>query len=127
MKKQLCLLAFGIAFMAFSSAVYAQGFGGGGYTGPSLEPITIADLAETTPNQYVIVSGLLEQQRVPGRFILAEGEDEEKVSVIVRIGTYEWANLEVDGETTVWVYGIVIKSEAGLEILAERVGLPVEE
>jgi uncharacterized protein YdeI (BOF family) len=110
-----------------SSVLYAESFAGGGYTGPSLEAITIADLQETTPNTYVMVSGTISQQRVPGRYVLVDGEGEDQVSVVVRIGPYEWANLEVDDATVVVIYGIVLKSESSTEILAERIGLLEEE
>jgi uncharacterized protein YdeI (BOF family) len=123
MKKQWCLLGLGLVCLSLSSVLYAQSFAGGGYTGPSLEAITIADLADAAPNTYVMVSGTISQQRVPGRYILVDGEGEDQVSVVVRIGSYEWANLEVDDATAVVVYGIVLKSESSTEIFAERIGL----
>ena len=123
MKRTLRLLAFGIVFMAFSTMLHAEAFNGGGYLGPSLEPITIADLADAAPNQFVIVSGILVQQRMPGRFVFVDESDDQS-SVMVRIGAFEWSNLEVDGETPVLVYGIVLKSESSIEILAERIAFP---
>jgi uncharacterized protein YdeI (BOF family) len=130
MKKLGSLLFLGLAGLSLSSVLYAQSlhFGKGGYSGPSLEPITIADLADVAPNDFVIVSGTIIQQRVPGRYVLADGEGEDQVSVVVRIGPYEWGNIEVDDATSVMVYGTVLKSpQSAIEILAERVGLPEEE
>jgi uncharacterized protein YdeI (BOF family) len=118
-KKRQYFIIFGFLFLTFSGALEAQGFGGGGYTGPSLEPITIADLAGASANEYVIVSGILVRQNMPGRFVLVDREIGSAVSV--RIGAYEWANLEVDGETPILVYGVVLKSAFGLEIIAERI------
>lgn len=121
--------SLGLVLLALSGAVYAQSFNGGGYSGPSLETITIADLVDVSPNEYVIVIGYLEQQRTPGRFVFADGtvDDGNYVSVIARIDGPAWVNLEVDDGTAVLLYGIILKSEYGTEILVERVGLPVEE
>jgi uncharacterized protein YdeI (BOF family) len=123
-------LMIAIVLLVLSGALYAQSFSGGGYAGPSLEPITIADLAEAYPNDYVIVSGFLEQQRTPGRFIFADGsvDDEDYISIIARIDSVAWVNLEVDDATPVLLYGIVLKSQFGTELLVERVDfLPEEE
>ena len=125
MKKRMFFLALGM--VSLSLTVYAQTFGGGGYTGPSLEPVSIADVREAEASTFVIVTGTLIQQNVPGRFVLSEGEDDEKVSIIVHIDSYAWSNLEVDGETEVQIYGILVKTYSSTEIYAERVGLPSEE
>jgi uncharacterized protein YdeI (BOF family) len=126
MKKWTCLAAIGI--VALSSALYAQNFGGGGYTGPSIEPVSITDVKEAEPNAYVIVNGIITQQLVPGYFVLTDAEAEEDAdSIFVRIDSYAWANLEVDDATPVQIYGILLKSASNVEILAERVGFPEEE
>jgi uncharacterized protein YdeI (BOF family) len=121
--------ALGIVLLALSGAVYAQSFDGGGYSGPSLETITIADLVDVYPNEYVIVYGYLEQQRTPGRFVFADGsvDEDNYVSVIARIDGPAWVNLEIDDSAPVLLYGIVLKSEYSTEILVERVGFPPEE
>jgi uncharacterized protein YdeI (BOF family) len=126
MKKWICLAAIGI--VAFSSALYAESFGGGGYTGPSIEPVSIADVRDAEPNAYVIVNGILTQQNVPGYFVLTDAEAEEDAdSIFVRIDSYAWANQEVDDATPVQIYGIVLKSASNVEVLAIRVGFPEEE
>jgi uncharacterized protein YdeI (BOF family) len=125
MKKLVCFLVVGIALVSMS--LFAQTFDGGAYGGPVLEPITIADLPTQEANAYVIVSGVLALQRLPGgRYVLVDGEGEEQVSVVVRADSLAWSNLEVDGETPVLVYGIVLKSDSSIEILAERIGFPAE-
>ena len=125
MKKRMFFLALGM--VSLSLTVYAQTFDGGGYTGPSIEPLSIADVKEAEASTHIIVTGTLIQQNVPGRYVLSEGEDDEKVSIIVHIDSYAWANLEVDGETEVQIYGILVKTDSSIEIYAERVGLPSDE
>jgi uncharacterized protein YdeI (BOF family) len=124
MKKLACFLAVGI--VSVSMSLFAQTFDGGAYTGAVLEPITIADLPDQPANAYVIVSGVLASQRAPGRYVLVDGEGEEQVSVVVRADSWVWSNLDVDGETPVLVYGIVLKSDSSIEVLAERIGFPAE-
>jgi len=99
----------------------AQSFAGGGYSGPVLAPITIQDLLNTTPNQFVIVGGYLVQQRVPGTFILADAASNPTISVVVRFNPYSWANLTIDPSTPVLVYGIVNRSDLRIEIEATRI------
>ncbi|MDR0877952.1 MAG: NirD/YgiW/YdeI family stress tolerance protein [Treponema sp.] len=98
-----------------------QAFGGGGYTGTVLTPIAIADLANATPNQYVIVSGYLVQERVPGTYVLANTAENPTISVVVHLNAYTWANLQIDARTPVLVYGIVSKANLSTEIDADRV------
>jgi uncharacterized protein YdeI (BOF family) len=102
-------------------AANPQSFAGGGYTGTVLAPITIADLANAEPNQYVIVSGFLVQQRVPGTYILGDAADNPRVSVVVHLNPYNWANLSVDGKTAVLIYGTVSKANLSTEINADRI------
>jgi uncharacterized protein YdeI (BOF family) len=126
MKKGICLAAVGM--LVLSSALYAQSFGGGGYAGPSIEPISIADVRDADPNTYVVVTGIITQQNAPGYYVLTDAEAEEDADTIfVRIDSYAWANLEVDDATPVLIYGIVLKSASSVEILALRVGFPEEE
>jgi uncharacterized protein YdeI (BOF family) len=113
--------------MLLSTAIFAETFGGGGYAGTVLEPITIEDLQEATPNQYVIVEGYLIQQRVPGTYILASDTEDPEFSVIVHFNPYNWANLDIDGETPVLVYGIVDRSELSIEVIGKRIEVQAEE
>jgi uncharacterized protein YdeI (BOF family) len=136
MKKHVLILVIGLLLVcAALSAQTTQGagaagenvqmdteaFAGGGYTGAVLEPIAIADLLNVKPNAYVIVSGYLVQQRVPGTFILADDSQNPTISVVVHFTRYGWANLEIDGATPVLVYGIVSRSDLRIEIDADRV------
>jgi uncharacterized protein YdeI (BOF family) len=98
-----------------------QAFGGGGYSGTLLTPIAIADLANALPNQYVIVSGYLVQERVPGTYVLANTADNYTISVVVHLNAYNWANLQIDARTPVLVYGTVSKANLTTEIAADRV------
>ncbi|GHU08614.1 hypothetical protein FACS1894151_04850 [Spirochaetia bacterium] len=118
-----------VAALAIGSvAVFADSFDGGGYTGPSIEPITIAEVRESEPNAYVIASGTITRQNIPGIYTLTNTDEEDNaISILVYIGDFAWVNLEIDGETPVVVYGWVIKSDSDVRILAERVGLPAEE
>ena len=131
MKKLLCLLIVGLACV--SVGLFAQTFDGGGYVGPAIEAIAVADLVDAIPNEFVIVTGTLIQEHVPGLYVLADDnaqEGEEPAQVLVRIGTYAWSNLEIDDTTPVNIYGIVLKKYMNTEILALRVDLagePAEE
>ena len=136
MKKIVLFMTIGI--LLFSGALFAQTtqganttrssqgtnsdyFAGGGYTGPVLGISTIEKLNSAAPNEFVIVEGYLVQQRVPGTFILAEAASNYKFSVVVRLNEYFWANLRVDANTPVLVYGIINRSELRTEIEATRI------
>jgi uncharacterized protein YdeI (BOF family) len=125
MKKLVCFLAVAIACLSVS--LYAQEFGKGGYTGPSLQPIGVSDLLNTSPNQYVILRGVLEVQRVPDTYVLVNRNGDERWSVVVHADTYSWSNITADGETEVLVYGIVLFSDLSIEIHAIRFDFPEEE
>ena len=101
-------------------------FGRGGYVGNLLMPITIEDLAAEAPNAYVIVSGYLVQQRVPGAFVLADDSEDYTISVVVYFNDYNWANLQIDASTPVLVYGTVSKSDLRTEIMGERIEIQGE-
>jgi uncharacterized protein YdeI (BOF family) len=96
-------------------------FARGGYIGPVLEIITIADLVNTAPNEFVIVEGYLILQRVPGTFVLADSIENPTTSVIVRLNTYSWSNLDITNDTPVLIYGTVNRSELRIEIEGIRV------
>jgi uncharacterized protein YdeI (BOF family) len=103
-----------------AQAVNPVSFAGGGYTGNVLAPITVADLANAKPNEYVIVDGYVTLRRVPGAFVLADDPANPKASVIVYANGYDWANLQIDSKSEVLVYGIVSKSEMDTTIYASR-------
>ena len=96
-------------------------FGRGGYVGNVLKPITINELANEAPNAFVIVSGYLIQQRVPGTYVLADKAKDHTISVVVYFNEYDWVNLSIDAATPVLIYGIVSKSDLRTQIIAERV------
>ncbi|MCL2320045.1 MAG: hypothetical protein FWC45_08165, partial [Treponema sp.] len=73
------------------------------------------------PNAFVIVEGYLVQQRVPGSFVLADSPSNPTISVVVRFNPYTWANLNIDPNTPVLVYGTVNRSDLRIEIEAVRV------
>ncbi|MDR1586015.1 MAG: hypothetical protein LBS57_01020 [Treponema sp.] len=98
-----------------------QDFGRGGYTGTRLTPIEISDLLSQAPNAYVIVSGYIIGQRVPGTFVLADDPDDPQVSVVVYLNDYFWVNLQIDPSTPVLVYGTASRSDLRTEIIGERV------
>ncbi|MCL2138538.1 MAG: hypothetical protein FWH41_05255 [Treponema sp.] len=102
----------------------AENFAGGGYVGPLLGILKIEDLANTVPNEFVIVEGFLIQQRVPGNYILADAAEDAAFSVIVHFNPYGWANLDIDASTPVLVFGTVNRSELRIEIEAIRIEIP---
>ncbi|GHU08617.1 hypothetical protein FACS1894151_04860 [Spirochaetia bacterium] len=129
MKKAALALVAALAFSsaaAFADSFDDGGFNDGRYAGPFIEPITIVDVRESEPNAYIIASGIITRQNIPGIYTLTDTED-ETISILVYIGDFAWKNLEFDGETPVVVYGWVIKSDSDIRILADRVGLPEEE
>jgi len=127
MKKFVFFLMIGMLLL--SAAVFAQSnqgngpdyFAGGGYTGPTLDILSIYDLLETHPNQFVVVEGFLIQQRMPGTFVLADAAQNPTISVVVRLNQYSWANLDIDAKTPVLVYGNVNRSDMRIEIEAARI------
>ena len=102
----------------------AENFARGGYIGPVLGILTIQDLPNTAPNEFVIVEGYLIQQRVPGTYILADAAENAAISVVVRFNPYGWANLDIDASKKVLVHGIINRSELRIEIEATRIEIP---
>jgi len=134
MRKHVFILVIGLLLVAGAlSAQTTQGagtaenaqmtesFAGGGYSGGVLAPIDILDLLNEAPNAYVIVRGYIIQQRVPGTYILADKKENPSISVVVYFTRYGWANLEINAETPVLVYGVVSRSDMRIEIAADRV------
>ena len=123
----LVLVLFsGVLFAQTTQGVNAQNgnsenFAGGGYAGPVLAPMAIEDLLGTAPNAFVIVEGYLVQQRVPGTYVLADSSSNPTISVVVRFNPYGWANLQIDANTPVLVYGNVNRSDMRIEIEASRI------
>jgi uncharacterized protein YdeI (BOF family) len=115
------LLVCGGLFAQADQGSYEDNFARGSYQGPVHQTTPIVDLINAYQNEWVIVEGYLVQQRVPGTYILADDAQNPEASVVVHINPYFWANLEVDAETAVLVYGIVNKSELRIEIEATRV------
>jgi uncharacterized protein YdeI (BOF family) len=135
MKKVVFFLLVGMLLL--SGAVFAQttqaasnpdqqgasneDFARGGYSGPTLAILPIADLPNALPNEFVIVEGYLVQQRVPGTFILADSPTNPTASVIVRFNSYSWSNLIITADTPVLIYGTVNRSELRIEIEGTRI------
>jgi uncharacterized protein YdeI (BOF family) len=135
MKKVVFFLVIGMLLL--SGAVFAQttqgasnpsqqgteneDFARGGYSGPSLAILTIEDLANTAPHEFVIVEGYLIQQRAPGTFILADTPRNPTATVIVRFNPYSWSNLTITADTPVLIYGTVNRSELRIEIEGTRI------
>jgi uncharacterized protein YdeI (BOF family) len=134
MKKVVFFLVIGMLLL--SGAVFAQTtqaasnpaqgmqgteFAGGGYIGPFLPILTIEDLVNAVPNEWVIVEGYLIQQRVPGTYVLADSPNNPTISVIVHFTPYGWANLNISADTPVLVYGTVNRSELRIEIEGVRI------
>ena len=124
MKKLVCLVIVGLA--CISVGLFAQSFDGGGYTSQSIEPITVADLANAAPNDYIVVCGTLVQQNAPGIFVLTD-DGEEPAEVLVRIDSYAWSNMKIDATIPVVIYGIVLKKYMNTEVLALRVDVAEEQ
>ena len=128
MKNKVVFLIIGLLLV--STVLFAQqgssgqDFGRGGYVGNVLMPITIADLPAEAPNAYVIVSGYLISQRVPGTFVLADEAEDPTISVVVYFNDYDWANLQIDAATPVLIYGTVSKSDLRTEVIGERIEIP---
>ena len=139
MKKCVVFLTIGI--LLFSGALFAQTtqgastsgsrnqsdesdyFAGGGYDGPILGIIAIQDLLNTAPNEFVKVEGYLLQQRVPGTYILGDAAQNPVYTVVIRLDPYFWANLDIDPDTPVIVYGVVNRSEMRIEIEGTRIDI----
>jgi len=127
-----CLLFSGALFAQTTQGVDTQGsqnaqsanpdnFAGGGYTGPVLTPIKIEDLMGTAPNAFVIVEGYLIQERVPGTYVLGDTPTNPTITVVVRFNSYGWANLNIEANTPVLVYGNVNRSDMRIEIEGARI------
>jgi len=111
----------GVNSLNGQNAANPQSFAGGGYSGPVLTPVAIQDLLNAAPNAFVIVQGYLVQQRVPGTFVLADSSSNPTISVVVHANEYTWANLSIDPNTPVLVYGTVNRSDMRIEIEATRI------
>ncbi|GHU47794.1 hypothetical protein FACS1894200_03750 [Spirochaetia bacterium] len=135
MKKLVCFLAVGLACL--STVVFAQTpdpFGSGFYetsdrlptynVGQLLGAVLGSRVGGIEGNQYVIVKGTLQEQRVPGTFVLVDKDDQNRLSVVVHIDKWAWFNNVVTANEEVLIFGIAHVSDLTIEIDAIRVYKP---
>jgi uncharacterized protein (TIGR00156 family) len=87
--------------------VYAQG-----YTGPGLEPITIAEAKNLRDDSPVVLRGKIERFLGDEKYLFSDDSE----TIIVEIDNRLWIGLSVDQNDTVEISGEVDKDFRGIKI-----------
>jgi uncharacterized protein (TIGR00156 family) len=108
------------AFMlvAFACDLVADGWRGGGYTGPSSVNVSKASDVKNMPHDTdVVMEGRIESYLGNERYLFNDGSD----TITLEIDNDEWRGLEVGPDDVVIIYGEIDKKFQRLEIEVERI------
>jgi uncharacterized protein (TIGR00156 family) len=87
--------------------VYAQG-----YTGPGLDPITVAEAKNLRDDSPVVLRGKIERFLGDERYLFSDGS----ATITVEIDNRLWSGLSVNQNDTVEISGEVDRDFRGIEI-----------
>jgi uncharacterized protein (TIGR00156 family) len=103
MKKLLALLALGVSVGVVSQAV-AQNMGGG-FEGPGMASITVAEALKLNDDAPVVLKGKIEKALGNEKYQFNDGT----ATIVVEIDDDEWKGLVVKPEMTVQITGEIDK------------------
>ena len=116
MRKNLVFAVF--MMTAFARVVGADGWRGGGYTGPSSLSISKASEVKDMPyDAEVVMEGKIERSLGNEKYLFNDGSG----TITLEIDHDVWNGLEVGPEDTVIVYGEVDRKFQRLEVEVERI------
>ncbi|MDR1165089.1 MAG: YgiW/YdeI family stress tolerance OB fold protein [Deltaproteobacteria bacterium] len=129
----LFALAFlaALAFMA-APALAQSGFHGpaapspqdganpsGGFTGPGLSAVTVAQALKLSDDSFVILRGNIVQHLGKDRYLFRDDSGE----IIIDIDNHKWNGLSVGPENAVEIQGEIDKDWGSLEVDVDRIAL----
>lgn len=100
-----------------SGVQYAQNQNTGGFTGPSLNQISVAEVKQLSDDAHVKLVGKIEKHLGGDDYQFSDGTD----SVIVEIDHDVWRGLTVGPEDTVEIYGEVDKDFFEFKIDVDKI------
>jgi uncharacterized protein (TIGR00156 family) len=116
MKRNVVWVVF--MLVAFAGVAGADGWKGGGYTGPSLVDVSRAIDVKNMPHDTdVVLEGNIENYLGNEKYRFNDGSD----TITLEIDNDVWNGLEVGPNDTVIIYGEVDKKFQRLEIEVERI------
>lgn len=117
MKKKKIVFA-ALILVCIVSGLMADGWGGGGYTGPSSISVRkVRDVKNMPDDTDVVVEGTIESYLGNERYLFNDGSD----TITVEIDNDVWHGLEIGPNDIVLIYGEVDKKFQRLEIEVERI------
>ena len=116
MSKKFLAVLTAVSGIALSNNVLAEQKGGG-FTGPSVEVITVEQAKDLKDDTFVILRGNIKQNIGDDIYVFTDNTG----SVNIEIDEDEWNGLEVGPEDTVEIRGEVDKGWTTLEIDIDRI------
>jgi uncharacterized protein (TIGR00156 family) len=101
------LVCLAILFTLIALTGYAQG-----YTGPGLDPITVAEAKSLRDDSPVVLRGKIERSLGDEKYLFSDGSG----TITVEIDNRVWNGLSVNQNDTVEISGEVDKDFRGVEI-----------
>jgi uncharacterized protein (TIGR00156 family) len=116
MKKNAAFVGFMLA--VFVCAAGAEGWRGGGYTGPSSINVSKVNEVKAMPHDAdVVMEGKIESYLGNEKYLFNDGSD----SITLEIDHDVWNGLEVGPDDVIIIYGEVDKKFQRLEIEVEKI------
>lgn len=119
MNKILTASVLALSITLSSSALAAGLQPAGGFRGPGVEPVTIAQALELKDDTAVIINGQIEKSLGDEKYLFKDSTG----SVTIEIDDEDWRGLTVTPEDTITIYGEVDKELFKTEIDVDHVTL----
>ncbi|MDR2633131.1 MAG: NirD/YgiW/YdeI family stress tolerance protein [Treponema sp.] len=117
MKKKSAFLGL-TAMLVFAGTLWADGWKGGGYTGPSSVQVSKVSAVKNMPHDTdVVLEGKIESYLGNEKYLFNDGSD----TIILEIDNDEWNGLEIGVDDIVIIYGEIDKKKQRIEIEVERI------
>ena len=114
-KNTVCVVFMLVVFVCLAGA---EGWRGGGYTGPSsIDISSVTDVKNMPHDTDVVLEGKIESYQGNEKYLFTDGSD----TITLEIDNDVWNGIEVGPNDTVIIYGEVDKKFQRLEIEVERI------
>lgn len=100
--------------------IYAYNQKNGGFSGPSISQISVAEAKKMSDDTHVKLIGKIEKHLGSENYLFTDATD----SVIVEIDHDVWRGLEVSPDDTVIIYGEIDKNFFDFKIEADKILKP---
>lgn len=118
MKNLLAASMFGLTALAMSGAALAQN--AGGFTGPSVEIITVEQAKGLSDDTFVILRGNIQKKIGDEIYVFSDGTG----TINIEIDDEDWNGLTVGPDEVVEIQGEIDKGWSSVEIDVDTVSKP---